>query len=69
MKPDPKVGPELESLPQRDNKVRRGCKEKFAYTFSASCTHTKCMDRQLANVRQEYELKINVSSYIKHALK
>ena len=32
-------------------------------------THTKCMDRQLANVRQEYELKINVSSYIKHALK
>lgn len=31
--------------------------------------HTKYMDRQLVNVRQEYELKINVSSYIKHALK
>lgn len=32
-------------------------------------THMKCIYRQLANVRQEYKLKINVSSYIKHALK
>lgn len=44
----------------------------LAHSLPPSVSHntrTKCMGRQLANVRQEYELKINVSSYIKHALK
>lgn len=57
---------------EAEKKVRIvGCgkEEKSEYTFFVSNAHSKRTDRQLANVRQEYELKINVSSYIKHALK
>lgn len=44
-------------------------RRKSRLTSCALNAHSKHMDRQRANVAQEYELKINVSSYIKHALK
>lgn len=41
MKPDPKVEPELESLPQRDNKMRRGGAKRSLHVHSLPHAHTQ----------------------------